>query len=169
MSVSGGLTAVTDRDGTTEIVIAESDRHVEQARRLFVEYEHSLSIDLCFQDFEQELAGLPGEYAPPSGCILLAMDGDSAVGCVALRAMEGSACEMKRLYVDSAQRGTGLGRRLAESIIDRAHEIGYERMFLDTLAEMREAIGLYRSLGFRETDPYRFNPCEGATYMMLEL
>lgn len=158
-----------DRDLKAEIIRIESDQHIEEVRRLFVAYEHSLSIDLCFQDFEQELAGLPGEYAAPSGCILLAIDGDSAVGCVALRRIDDSACEMKRLYVVSAYRGTGLGRKLAESIIDEARRIGYGRMLLDTLADMREALGLYRSLGFRETDPYRFNPCEGATYMMLEL
>jgi ribosomal protein S18 acetylase RimI-like enzyme len=148
---------------------AETDEQVEQARILFKEYEAATGVDLCFQNFGQELATLPGGYAPPSGRLIVAYDEEDAVGCVALRKVDEAVCEMKRLYVRSAFRGTGLGRTLAEHIVGEARDIGYERMRLDTLPTMRSAIALYRSLGFKEIDAYRFNPVEGTLYMELSL
>jgi putative acetyltransferase len=144
---------------------AESAEQIEEARALFREYSEQLGVDLCFQGFEQELAGLPGEYAPPKGRLLLASHGGSPIGCAALRDLGGGACEMKRLYVRSEGRGVGVGRRLAEALIAEARAIGYTLMRLDTLPQMREALILYRSLGFYEIGPYRFNPVEGTVYL----
>lgn len=138
-------------------------------RELFHEYETAIGVDLCFQGFEAELTGLPGKYAPPRGVILVAFDGEKPAGCVALRPLDGGACEMKRLYVRSAYRGRGVGKLLAEAVVRRAREIGYTSMKLDTLATMTEAIGLYRSLGFRETGSYCHNPLDNPVFMELEL
>jgi ribosomal protein S18 acetylase RimI-like enzyme len=152
-----------------KLLWAETGAQVEEARGLFKEYAGTTGIDLCFQNFEQELASLPGDYAPPTGRLIVAYSDDDVAGCVALRKIDESLCEMKRLYVRSAFRGTGLGRTLAETVIHEASGIGYERMRLDTLPVMGAAIALYRSLGFREIEPYRFNPIEGALYMELDL
>ena len=118
------------------------------------EYAASIAETLCFQGFEAEVAGLPGRYAPPSGCLLLAMEGDRPAGCVAMRDLGGGTCEMKRLYVAPEFRGRGVGRLLVEEVLRRAERAGYRRMVLDTVPEMAEAIALYRSFGFVDTAPY---------------
>jgi putative acetyltransferase len=151
------------------IVQAESAQQIAEAKRLFQEYAAGLGVDLCFQNFGQELASLPGDYAPPDGRLLLAVDGDYTAGCVALRPLSDGVCEMKRLYVCTAFRGSGLGRRLAHEIMAEGRRIGYQHMRLDTLPFMSEAIALYRSLGFREIGAYRDNPIEGSLYMEADL
>jgi ribosomal protein S18 acetylase RimI-like enzyme len=148
---------------------ALTEEHVQLARSLFIEYADSLNIDLCFQNFDLELAGLPGEYSPPSGRLLLAKHEDKIAGCVALRKIDDEVCEMKRLYVKPAFRGLKLGRRLADEIIEEAKAIGYKKMRLDTLPQMREAINMYKSIGFYDIEPYRYNPEQGALFMEKEL
>ncbi len=138
-------------------------------RLLFEAYADSLGIDLSFQDFDSELATLPGKYAPPEGRLLLARDGTVAVACVALRRIDPSTAEMKRLYVSPKARGGRLGRRLVEQLIAEAKAAGYGRICLDTLPTMRSAQALYVALGFRDVDPYVFNPIAGARFMALEL
>jgi ribosomal protein S18 acetylase RimI-like enzyme len=149
---------------------AESPEQIAAARELFLEYAQSLNFSLCFQSFEKELAELPGDYAPPDGRLILATLNSAFAGCVALHKLEEQICEMKRLYVGPGFRGKGLGRVLAERVVADAREIGYKRLRLDTVGPvMRDAVALYRKLGFREIAPYRENPIEGALYMELEL
>ena len=149
---------------------ASSPNELDQARALFREYEAWLGLDLCFQNFEKELAELPGAYAPPAGRLLLAYENDQLAGCVALRRLSDGVCEMKRLFLRPQFHGGGRGRQLAEGIIDEARSAGYERMRLDTLAaQMGKAIALYRSLGFKEIEPYYDNPVPGALFMELGL
>jgi putative acetyltransferase len=151
-------------------VQAESSSQIAQARELFVEYAQSLGFSLCFQNFDQELANLPGDYAPPDGRLLLAECDGQLAGCVALHKLEDSICEMKRLYLRSQFRGHGLGRALAHRIIGEARQMSYERMRLDTVEPvMKDAVRMYRSIGFREIAPYRSNPIAGALYMELQL
>jgi GNAT superfamily N-acetyltransferase len=140
---------------------------MQLARELFRDYAAELAVDLCFQSFDAELAGLPGAYAPPKGRLLIAECDGIAAGCVALRPIDEGVCEMKRLWVRPAFRGEGLGRRLAESILAEARAIGYHTMRLDTLARLVPARELYRRLGFQEIAPYTANPIEGAIFMEL--
>jgi putative acetyltransferase len=153
------------------IVPAETDEGVLQASRLFREYAAALGVDLSFQNFDQERASLPGDYALPDGRLLLAFVGETPepAGCIALRKIDTETSEMKRLYVRAEFRGHGAGRALARAVIKAAREIGYRRMRLDTLPQMIEAQALYRALGFREIPPYRHNPIVGSRYFELEL
>jgi ribosomal protein S18 acetylase RimI-like enzyme len=152
-----------------ELAQAETPEQMEEVRRLLREYEASLGVSLCFQGFERELAALPGEYVPPGGQLLLALEAGQAVGCVALRGLDDETCEMKRLYLQPEFRGRGVGRWLAVAIINGAQRIGYKKMRLDTLDAMREARGLYESLGFKRIEPYCHNPIPGAVFMELKL
>jgi len=149
---------------------AESPQQIEQARELFLEYAKSLGFSLCFQNFDKELAELPGDYAPPSGRLLLAEFEEQLAGCAAMHRLEADICEMKRLYLRPRFRGRGLGRVLAETIIAQASKLGYRRMRLDTVEPvMGDAVAMYRRLGFREIAAYRANPMAGTLYMELEL
>jgi ribosomal protein S18 acetylase RimI-like enzyme len=149
---------------------AELPGQIAQARELFLEYAQSLGFSLCFQGFDQELAGLPGDYAPPAGRLLLAKYEGQVAGCVALHRLEDGICEMKRLYLRPQFRSKGLGRALADRILAEARQIGYQRMRLDTVEPiMKDAVAMYRKIGFREIEPYCTNPITGALYMELTL
>ena len=153
-----------------EIVAAESEEFLPDVRRLFVEYGESLGFDLCFQGFREELAGLPGRYASPRGRLYVARVAGEHIGCVGLRPMEDDdVCEMKRLYVQPPHRGHGIARGLVYQLILDAKRIGYRRMYLDTIETMDAAIGLYRSVGFVECDPYSFHPVPGTKCFELML
>lgn len=148
---------------------AESAADLDAVRALFKEYAASLDFELCFQDFQDELDALPGPYAPPGGAILLAEVDEQVAGCVAVKPLEDSVCEMKRLYVRPEYRNQGLGRTLAQAIVERARELGYDRMRLDTVESMHAARAVYRSLGFEERDAYYDNPLPDVVYMEREL
>lgn len=148
---------------------AASADEVAEVRALFVEYEKSVGVDLCFQGFAAEVQGLPGEYAPPRGRLFIAHDGREAAGCIALRPLDGNTCEMKRLYVRPGFRSAGVGARLVERVIVEARRLGYERMYLDTLPSMEAAQRLYERLGFKDVPPYRSNPVPEARFLALDL
>jgi len=155
------------------LVVADTAPLIDSAREIFRDYARSLSVDLCFQNFEDELAALPGDYAAPDGRLLLGWVDHALAACGALRGLAdvdyANACEMKRLYVRPAFRGFGLGRMLAHSLLDEARAAGYSVMLLDTLDEMESARELYATLGFEEIPPYYFNPIAGAHYLKADL
>jgi ribosomal protein S18 acetylase RimI-like enzyme len=155
---------------TDDIVISAAiERDIPAIKELFLEYARAIGIDLCFQNFDRELASLPGKYAEPDGCLLIAKIGDKSCGCVALRKLEGRICEMKRLYVKPDFRKRGLGKLLVERVVSEAKFRGYEFMRLDTLATMRSAIKLYKAYGFYEIPAYTYNPISNAVYLELRL
>jgi len=151
--------------GALEVRQAFSPGDVAAARALFEEYQRSLGFSLCFQNFDAELASLPGAYAPPGGRLLLAFAGAEPAGCIALRKIGEKVGEMKRLWVKPGFRGTGLGRRLAETLMTEARAIGYRAIRLDTLPSMKAAQALYASLGFKDIPPYNDHPLEGTRFM----
>lgn len=152
-----------------EIVRVQGGEQLDEIRKLFRAYSESLEIDLCFQNFEEELKDLPGKYAAPEGALFLArVDGESA-GCIALRKSSEGIAEMKRLYVRDDYRGLHLGRKLVTLILEEASRMGYQAIRLDTLSTMKEAVGLYQSFGFYDIEPYIYNPIEDARYMELML
>jgi ribosomal protein S18 acetylase RimI-like enzyme len=154
---------------TIDIRPARIPEDLPVVRALLREYAHALDVDLCFQGFDDELATLPGAYAPPGGRLLLAWRGEEVLGCVALRPLDEGRCEMKRLYVRPAARGERLGERLVRRVCDEARAAGCTSVCLDTLPSMTAAIGLYRSLGFVPIEPYAFNPVPGALCLGLDL
>jgi GNAT superfamily N-acetyltransferase len=156
-------------EGNPKLTEASEAPDFAAARELFLEYAAQLQIDLCFQGFAAELDQLATMYAPPCGCLILARSGRHPIGCGAIRRLSGEACEMKRLYLRPQARGTGLGRTLAERLVERAKALGYAQMYLDTLLDMHPARKLYVSLGFRETAPYYDNPLPDVVYMALDL
>lgn len=155
------------------VLVATSPSEVDAVRALFVEYAATLNVDLCFQNFDAELAALPGEYAAPRGELLLATVDGEVAGCCAMRPLDAvdypNACEMKRLYVRPRFRGLQLGRRLAETVLDTARVAGYDCILLDTLNDMEAARALYQELGFEEIPPYYYNPIAGAHYLKADL
>jgi putative acetyltransferase len=165
-----GCSSVNSAVRGLSIQRAESPLQIGQARELFLEYAQSLGFSLCFQNFDKELAELPGDYAPPSGRLLLAEFEGELAACVAMHKLDASICEMKRLYLRPKFRGKGLGRVLAETIMAEARKQGYKRMRLDTVEPvMKDAVVMYRRLGFREIAPYRANPMPGTLYMEVGL
>lgn len=155
------------RFGVITVSAAGSD--ADTVRDLFLEYGESLAFNTCFGGLDEELSALPGDYAPPRGCLLLAKEGGDAAGCVGVRPLDKSGCELKRLFVRPRYRRTGLGRRLAEMAINGARAMGYRRVFLETLPTMLEARALYASLGFKGCAPYHDNACLGSDCFELDL
>jgi putative acetyltransferase len=158
---------------TIQFITPESPEHLAATRQIFTEYATQLGIDLCFQNFASELADLPGEYSPPTGLLLLALVDGELAGCCGLRALDSvdypNAAEMKRLYVRKAFRRFGLGRQLAEAVLDGARMAGYHSVLLDTLDDMESARALYAELGFEDIPPYYHNPIPGAHYLKVDL
>jgi putative acetyltransferase len=142
---------------------------LEEVREIFIEYAAFLQVDLCFQDFENELQTLHQVYLPPLGCIILAKEDNQVMGCIALKPIGEGVCEMKRLYVRPAARGKRLGNQLVEELINFAQKVGYKTMKLDTISSLKQAIKLYRSKGFVETDAYVYNPLSEVHYFQLTL
>ena len=165
MSRSSTKTSATSFD----LVAAASPEEVAACRELFLEYQRGLGVSLCFQGFDAELAALPGDYAPPRGCLVLALLKGRPAGCVALRPLFHRDAEMKRLYVRPVHRGSGLGRILATHVIGAARTLGYETLKLDTLPQMHAAQRMYETLGFRDTAPYNDNPVSGVRFLALDL
>ena len=161
------------RHAKPKLITPQSQADLDATRQIFREYADGLGVDLCFQDFESELTGLPGDYAEPRGALRLALVGGLLAGCCALRPIDNAdypdACEMKRLYVRPSFRGMGLGRTLVESMMDAARVTGYRHLLLDTLDDMEAARALYDELGFVEVPPYYHNPIAGAHYLMAKL
>ena len=150
----------------TDITLATEPEQIEDARALFREYEEWLGMSLCFQGFEEEVATLPGKYAPPGGRLYVAYDDGEPIGCIALRSIAPNICEMKRLYLRDAARGKGVGKRLIEQVIADGQEIGYQKMRLDTYPpKMGKAVNLYEAHGFYEIPAYYDNPHDGVLYM----
>lgn len=152
-----------------KIFPVETDEDLEVAKQLFIEYADCLGFDLGFQDFEEELANLPGDYAAPEGCLLIAKYEGKIAGCAALRKLNNGVCEMKRLYVNPEFRGLKIGRGLAEAVIAEARKMGYSSIRGDTVRSMQTARALYVSLGFKEIEPYCHNPINGAKFIELKL
>lgn len=156
-----------------KLITPATPAEFQATRQIFEEYAQQLGVDLCFQNFDDELQSLPGDYAEPQGALLLAMVGSELAGCCALRPLNSvnypNACEMKRLYVKSNHRRLGLGRQLAEAILDVARVAGYRHVLLDTLSEMESARALYKDLNFEEIPPYYHNPIAGAHYLKADL
>lgn len=152
-----------------EYLRVDGSDHLNDASDLFMEYSRSIGISLCFQGFDEELDGLPGKYSPPKGSLMLAYIGGRAAACAALRFVSDDICELKRVFVRDAYRGTGLGREIVERMIEEARTLGYGYMRLDTLPSMTAAQKLYFSLGFHEIEPYIYNPHKGTLYMELKL
>ena len=168
--LNASLHSVPSRVQGLAVIQAETSTQIAQARELFLEYAQSLGFSLCFQNFDKELAELPGDYAAPDGRLLLAEHEGKVAGCVALHRLESSTCEMKRLYLRPEFRGKRWGGALAECVIAEARRIGYHRMRLDTVEPlMSDAVAMYRKMGFKEIPPYRPNPIAGTIYMELEL
>jgi ribosomal protein S18 acetylase RimI-like enzyme len=152
-----------------ELREARQPAEVAACRELFAEYQRSTGVSLCFRGFGEELAGLPGDYAPPRGRLYIALAKGKPAGCVALRPLFHRDAEVKRLYVRPAHRGSGLGRALALRAIDDARSLGYDSLKLDTLPAMKAAQRMYEALGFRDTAPYNDNPVQGVRFMALDL
>jgi GNAT superfamily N-acetyltransferase len=164
------LSAASSGTGSLTLVQAESQAEIAQVRQLFLEYAQSLGFSLCFQNFDEELANLPGDYSRPDGCLLLAGLAGEVAGCVAMHKLQSEVCEMKRLYLRPPFRGKGFGRVLANAVISEARKSGYKFMRLDTVEPvMKDAVAMYRRLGFYEIEPYRVNPMAGTLYMELQL
>ncbi len=152
-----------------KIIEAQSQEEINIAKKLFQEYASSIDFNLCFQNFDEELKEIQTMYSPPYGCLLLAYLDNKPIGCVAFRKLEDDKCEMKRMYVKPQYRNKGVGRTLAEKIIEKAKSAGYKKMRLDTASTMKEALSLYRSLGFKEIQPYIHNPIKGTIFLELNL
>jgi len=165
--------ATSPRSPSVSLRAPSNEEEWALTREIFLEYASTLQVDLCFQDFDRELADLPGEYSPPRGALLLAWVDGQLAGCCALRPLDASdyanAAEMKRLYVRASHRGQGLGRMLTEAILDAARHASYSCVLLDTLDDMESARALYEDLGFYEIPPYYHNPYAGAHYLKADI